>query len=278
MAEVKLTRTGTRGDVTVAADLGPKGEHTALFITDPQGSTRPFRPIARLCTGHGGPDAHVTLTEAEPTLYANAFLGYGSDGVYFSTPGLYKITAAYHAHDGATVVSRPRPVWVRSPLTRADQEVGELMFGDQQGTLLALLGSDAPQLRDGTAALAEVADKHSGHPAAAYARLVLGANAGRHFQHVRDGRVRIRQPDLKTSVTQLSAAIDASRGDAGLDNLTLNAAMRRLATVHAKAGDTRHAGDVLDRMEAHFRGKRVPGQVQRRIQARPTTRAAASGT
>lgn len=266
-AELKLTRTGTRGDVRVVPELTPKSEHVAIFVGDPQGRTRLFRPIARLCTGHGPGTPLRTLTEAEPAVYDTAFIGYGSDGLYFPDPGRYKVTAVYLAPDGSRVVSDSRAIRVRHPITRVEQEVGDLLLGDQQGTLLALLGSDAPQLQDGNDALAEVVDKHGRHPLAAYARLVRGANAGRHFQHLRDGRVEVREPDIKESITQLSAAIEASKGDDGLDNITLNAAMRRLATVHAKEGDVAQATVVLDRMVGHFRSKHVPAQVQRRIEA-----------
>ncbi|WTW92505.1 hypothetical protein OG216_03550 [Streptomycetaceae bacterium NBC_01309] len=266
MAGIKLCRTGTRGDVTVTPDLGPKGEHTAYLITDPQGRSRVFRPIARLCTGHGPVGTTVTLTEAEPAVHGNAYLGFGSEGLYFADPGRYRITAAYVAPDGSRVVSGTRTVVVRHPVDRAAQEVGELMTGSQQGTLLAVLGSDAPQLQAGNDALREVTEKHGSHPLAAFARLAIGANAGRHFQHLRGTRIEVRQPDIKESVTQLTAAIEASTGDAGLDNITLNAAMRRLATVHAKDGNAAQAEAVLDRMVGHFRTLHVPRQVQRRIE------------
>ncbi|MFI1380083.1 hypothetical protein [Embleya sp. NPDC020886] len=267
MAELKLSRTGTRGDVTVIPELSPKSEHLAIFVTDPQGRTRLFRPIARLCTGHGTGAPMVTLTASEPALYDTAYLGYGSDGLYFPDPGRYRITAVYHAPDGSRVVSAARVVRVRHPITRTEQEIGDLFLGDQQGTLLALLGSDAPQLREGNDALAEIVEKYGTHPLAAYARLARGANAGRHFQHLRNGRVEVRRPDFKESISQLTAAIEASRGDDGLDNITLNAAMRRLATVHAKEGDVTRAGIVLDRMAGHFGAKRIPAQVQRHIRA-----------
>lgn len=266
MAEVKLSRTGTQGDVVVSAELSPKGEHLAFLITDPQGRSRVFRPIARLCSGHGPDERTVTLTEAEPAAYATAYLGFGADGLYFADPGRYRVSAVYHAPDGSRVVSAGRTVMVRHPLARADQEIGELMLGDQQCTLLALLGSDAPQLARGNEALQEVIERYGDHPLAAYARLARGANAGRHFQHVRDGRIEVRQPDIKESVTQLTAAIEASTGGAGLDNITVNEAMRRLATVYAKDGDFGQAEVVLDRLVGRFRDTRVPRQVQRRVE------------
>ncbi|MER6916914.1 hypothetical protein ABT354_35160 [Streptomyces sp. NPDC000594] len=276
MAELRLSRTGVTGDVTVAAAIGPKGERTTIVITDPYGRTRAFRPIARACTAHGPEERTVTLTEANPAVYETAYLGYGSDGLYFAEPGTYRVTAVHTGLDGARTVAPTRTLRVRTPLDRADQEVGELLTGDDQGTLLAFLGSDAPHLTSGNDALQEVIERHGDHPLTAYARLARGANAGRHFQTIGDGRLQIRQPDTGTAVTQLTEAITTSRTDqdTGLDNLTLNAAFRRLATVHAKAGDLERAEATLSTLTSHFHDQGVPDHVQQRIQEQAdTTRA-----
>ncbi|MEU3598527.1 hypothetical protein ABZ714_07305 [Streptomyces sp. NPDC006798] len=268
MAELRLSRTGVRGDVAVTGAIGPKGERTTIVITDPYGRTRTFRPIARTCTGHGAEERTVTLTEAQPAVYESVYLGYGSDGLYFAEPGTYQVTAVHTGLDGARTVSPTRTLRVRTPLDRADQEVGELLTGDDQGTLLAFLGSDAPHLTTGNDALQELIERHGDHPLAAYARLARGANAGRHFQTIGDSGLHIRQPDITASVTQLTEAIATSSTDqnTGLDNLTLNAALRRLATVHAKAGDLERAEATLDTLVTHFHDQGVPAHVEQRIQ------------
>ncbi|GGZ50076.1 hypothetical protein GCM10010387_50490 [Streptomyces inusitatus] len=268
MAEVRLALAGERDGITVTESIGPKGERTVIAITDPQGRTRLFRPLARTCTGHGGGESAVTLNAERPAVYETVYLGYGADGLYFAEPGLYKVTAVHTGLDGARTVSPTRTLRVRLPLDRTDQNVGELLTGDDQGALLALLGSDTPSLASGNDALQELIDRYGDHPLAAYARLARGANAGRHFQTVTDGRLQVRQPDTETAVTQLTDAIDASRTDqnTGLDNLTLNAAMRRLATVHAKAGDLDRADAVLTDLTTHFREQGIPAHVQEHIQ------------
>ncbi|WP_221360371.1 hypothetical protein [Streptomyces beigongshangae] len=263
VAQFKLGRTGGRGDVAVLPELDPEAGHVTVAITDPYNQTRVFRPLTRTCGRHDT----TTLTAAAPAVYAGVYLGYGADGLYFSEPGLYKVTAVYQAPDGSHVVSAPRTVRIRQPLVRADQQVGELLMGDDQGQLLTFLGSDAPQLQNGNDALQEVIERHGDHPLAVHARLARGANAGRHFQHVRDGRLVVREPDIKESVQQLGAAINASTGDGGLDNITLNKTMRRLARVHAKDGNLPEADAVLDRMVATFKGKGLPAAVQRTIRA-----------
>ncbi|GAA2258570.1 hypothetical protein GCM10010232_56220 [Streptomyces amakusaensis] len=72
-----------------------------------------------------------------------------------------------------------------------------------------------------------------------------------------------RPPDIIDSVQQLTAAVDASLGDEGLDNITLNAAMRRLALVHVKDGNTQAANQVLDTLVTTFEHKNVPAPAQR---------------
>ncbi|WP_371524895.1 hypothetical protein OG302_01145 [Streptomyces sp. NBC_01283] len=263
VAQLKLARTGSHGDVAVLGDLAPSAGNVSVAITDPYGHTRLFQPLTRECDHHDT----TTLTAQTPALYTSLYLGYGADGLYFSEPGLYKVTAVYQGPDGSRVASAPRTLRVRQPLSAADQHLGELLLGDDQGHLLTFLGSDAPQLQSGNDALQEVIERYSDHPLAAHARLARGANAGRHFQHIADGRLTVREPDIKESVQQLSAAINASTGDEGLDNITLNKAMRRLAKVHAKDGNLLEADAVLDKMVTTFRGKGLPAPVQKTIQA-----------
>ncbi|QPL92023.1 hypothetical protein I3J15_00960 [Streptomyces clavuligerus] len=272
MAELRLSRTGRRGDVPVAGTIGPRNDRTVVAVTGPSGRTRIFRPLARVCAGPGAEERGALLTERRPAVYESVYLGYGSDGLYFAEPGLYRVTAVHHSLDGSRVAAPTRTLRVRAPLDRTDQEVGELMTGDEQGALLALLGSDAPRLDGGNTALREVVERHGRHPLAVYARLVRGANAGRHFQTVTDGRLWIRPPDVKDAVAQLTHAVAVSRDDsgsaggAGLDHLTLNAAMRRLALVHGRAGDLERADTVLDRLVSHFHAQGVPRHVQLHIQ------------
>ena len=266
--EIKLARDGR--DVTVHRDLSPKSEYLTIAITAPSGITRPFRPLARQCNGHSD-DTLTTLTAEAPALYESAYLGAGADGQYFTDPGLYTVRALYTAPDGSRVVSPDLTIRIRLPRTGEDQDAGELLMGDQAGTLMALLGSDSPALQAGNDALAELSDRFPDHPLAVYSHLAQGANAGRHYQHIRDGRLHIRQPDTKDAVTQLTAAVDASTGPGGLNDITLNAAMRRLATVHAKAGDHTAASATLDRMVDHFRAQHLPTHILTTIQDQADT-------
>ncbi|MFE5853016.1 hypothetical protein ACFQ61_07310 [Streptomyces sp. NPDC056500] len=142
-----------------------------------------------------------------------------------------------------------------------------LATGDDQGTLLAFLAPTPPPHHRQRRTPRDQRTPGD-HPLAAYARLARGANAGRHFQTVGDGRLQIRQPDITTSVTQLTEAINTSRSDqnTGLDNLTLDAALRRLATVHAEAGDLERADAALDTLVTHFHDQGDLAHVEQHIQ------------
>jgi hypothetical protein len=127
---------------------------------------------------------------------------------------------------------------VRFPAAQEDNEVAELMLGEEQGMLLALRGSDDPELSDGNAALQTVIEKHSKHPVAVYARYIHGVNAARTFKIIDNsapGRLRVRKADLKTAQTLLAAATaDATR----LDNISKAQSLERLARAQHAHGDT----------------------------------------
>ncbi|MEV5575515.1 hypothetical protein AB0L06_36215 [Spirillospora sp. NPDC052269] len=262
--EVRLAR--TERDVQVHSDLSPANANLRVAIVGPSGNTRVFRPLAGVCGGHDQ-TALTTLTADRPALYGSAYLGSGADGQYFTDPGLYRVRALYTAPDGSQVASNTLEVRVRLPLTSADQDAGELLMGGQAGVLMSLLGSDSPALRSGNDALTELSSRFPDHPLAVYSHLAQGANAGRHYQSIAEGRIRVRRPDTKSAINQLSSAIEASTGPSGLNNLALNSTMRRLARIQAKAGDLDLADRTLTRMVDYFRAQHVPPHVLDDVQS-----------
>jgi hypothetical protein len=140
--------------------------------------------------------------------------------------------------------------------------VGELMLGDQQGQLLALLGSDSMHLQAGNAAFDEVLMNHGDHPLATFARLAKGVNAERAFKQITPDKVAIvREPDPSASIAELSQVQQASESGAGVDNITLNFVMRTMARAEAKAGDPQRAEAILDDMPRVFQERGVKAQV-----------------
>lgn len=259
-AEIKLSLDGSTPTAQAIDNLKPGGGRLVLLVTDPAGHTGPFTPVARTC----GASRRVTLDASTPALYDSAYIGFGAGGLTFDQPGTYTIQARYHAPDGSTVASPDHTVRIAPPADENDKAAGDLLMGSQQGMLLTLLGSDAPQLSDGNAALDRLIADHPGHPLAVYALMAKGTNAGRHFLTLTENGVEVRTADTGTSIAQLGTVVETTLDpgtDAGVDNITLNETMRRLARAHARAGDLKQADVVLDQLVDAFRDKDVPPPV-----------------
>ena len=218
-------------------NLHPATSGVSIAISRPDGRAILFEPLVE----HLVANEPVMLTEGK-VLTESAYIGFGKGDLYFDQPGTYRVRAIYHALDGSRVLSNVARVRVTFPATPEDNEVAELMIGEQQGALFALRGSDDPDLADGSAALQTMIDKHGKHPLAAYARYVHGINAARTFKIVDStaaGRLRVRKADLKTAQTLLAAATaDTTR----LDNITKAKGIERLARAQHAHGDTLAAG------------------------------------
>ena len=224
-----------------------------VAIQQPSGRTVAYRPLLRRCADE---DTTTRLGGDRPAIYDSAYIGFGRDGFYFDQPGEYILRAQYVANDGSRVISPVLRMRVRPPASREDVEVAELLMGEQQGQLLYLLGSDADALRAGNAALDVLLDEHGDHPLAVYARLVKGVNAQRDFKNLTaEKELQVRSAKPEESVELLTSVEQASTRDGGVDNITLNMAMRRLAQAEAKAGNPQQAAHVMDRMVEVFTEK-----------------------
>jgi hypothetical protein len=164
-----------------------------------------YKPLLHQCAV----DDMVILDVDTPGISETAFVHYGQDGFYFDTPGLYRLRARIIAADGSIVLSNILEVRVQSPVTREDDEAADLMFGDEQGTLMYLMGSDFEQLQAGNEALSDLQSRFPAHPLAAVARLVQGVNAAREFKQVgADNRVTVRQPNPEEADKLLKGVVD----------------------------------------------------------------------
>ncbi|MFD3579160.1 hypothetical protein [Streptomyces sp. NPDC058644] len=256
VVELKLDTTDLRGRETHEF-LHPDYDLVNIAIRQPSGRTLVYRPLLRRCVEA---DATVRLTVDGAPLYASAYVGYGQDGHYFEQPGTYLLRAAYIASDGSRIVSPVLRTTVRSPYNETDENVGELMLGEEQGTLLALRGSDSPSLRSGNDALQEVVRHYEKHPLALYARMVEGLNAERDFKYLTPDKsaLLVRPAAPEQAVGLLSPVVEASLHGNGVDNITLNMVMRRLARAHAKEGNTEQANGVLDNLVQYAESKFRP--------------------
>jgi hypothetical protein len=272
VVELKLGTTDARGRTT-HPHLHPNSDFVTIAIRQPSGRVVAYRPLLLQCVDQ---DLTVRLDADNPSIYSSAYVGFGRDGFYFEQPGRYALRAQYVASDGSRVISQVLRFLVRPPVTKADVGIGELMLGDEQGQVFYLLGSDAAQLAQGNQALDHVLDEYPDHELAVYARLVKGINDERDFKHLTPDRpLEVRPARTAESVENLTAVVDASAQQRGVDNITLNMAMRRLAEAEAKAGNVDRAEGVMDRMVALFADKELKPHVMRRIrdQAEATKRA-----
>lgn len=277
VVEIKLSTTDTRGR-RVHTFLHPNTTMVQIAIRQPSGRTLLYRPMIEHCVDE---ERTTKLDPDQPAVYESAYIGYGKDGFYFEQPGAYQLRAIYVAPDGSRVVSPTLTIRVRSPHSAADEEVAELLMGDEQGKLLYLLGSDSDALKRGNEAFDELLAKHGKHPLAVYANLVKGINAERDYKRLAADRpektVSVRKAEAGESIQQLSSVAEASAGERGVDNITLNMVIRRIARAQKKAGDLDRAEATLDRMVETFKRKQLKPQVLRRISAQAETEKASLG-
>ncbi len=255
--EVKLYNRSSRPQ-EVHAHLHPREGAVRIAIKKPSGELVAFEPVLHHCVS----SETTVLDETRPSLYESVFLGFGKEGFSFAQPGLYQVRALYPALDGSRVVSNVLDLRVRNPLSEADEEVAELLSGDEQGLLFVLRGSDSQYLRAGNEALDRVLERHGDHPLALYARYVKGYNLAREFKDLQpDGNVEVRGPKPDDAKQLLQPVVEASAADQGLDNINLNKAMRQLARAQGQTGSVREAQETLKRMVDIFRKKSLKPHV-----------------
>jgi len=233
---LKLQTTDERGK-RVHPYLHPNTQLVTIAIAKPGGKIVAYEPMI----DHLVAPADQEIRPGEP-IEASAYIGFGKGGLYFDQPGNYKIRAIYYALDGSTVHSNIIETRVRYPATAQGDRLADLMMGEEQGTLLYLLGSDADSLRRGREAFETVLAEYGDDPIANYVRLVNGTNAAREFKTVIGGeqRVEVRAADVETATALLSAAVSDK---SPIDAITKSESLNKLAVAQANAGNEAAARD-----------------------------------
>jgi len=214
-----------------------------VAIRKPDGRVAAYEPLISHCVA-----AREIYLDTSSQAEDSAYIGYGKDGFYFDQSGIYRLCAVYTALDGSYVVSNTLNLRVRYPVTAADEELADLYFGDDQGALLYLLGSDSEYLNSGRTTFTKVVDKYPTNPMSQYARLVLGVNASREFKTIvedRDTRLLVRKANADSSIQNLTAAVDSNV----LDSITTDMAATLLADVQATYGDDRAAAETRKKIQ-----------------------------
>lgn len=262
VVEVKLYLDGQRRR-QIHQELHPKFGFVQIAVQKPSGELDVYKPLMEHCVTL---DA-ATLDENTPSMYESAYIGYDKErGHLFDQPGQYRLRAIYYGLDGSIILSKILPLRVRPPVSAEDEKVAELLLGEEQGTLLFLLGSDSDYLKSGNEALSQVLAEHPDHRLAVYARLVKGMNAAREFKVLTpDSQVRVREPVPAEAVSQLSAVVEASKQEQGVDNITLNMTMQTMARAQMQMGETKAARETITEMGAIFRKKDLKPHVERLI-------------
>jgi hypothetical protein len=268
VVEIKLYLTDTRGR-RVHAHLHPNYGFVQVAVQKPDGEMLVQEPPIEHCV-----QVETTmLDEARPSIYESAYIGYDKHrGQIFDSPGLYKLRGVYYALDGSLVLSNVITIRVRTPVSTTDEEVAELFLGDEQGMLLYLIGSDSEFLAHGNEAFDLVLEKYAEHPLAVYAQFIQGYAASKEFKTVAaDYEVSVREPQPDKAIPLLSSVVDASEVGAGLDNISLNMVMQRLARTHMLIDDEKGARETITRMGAIFRKKGLKEQVQDLVKEQQAT-------
>jgi hypothetical protein len=264
VVEAKLYLTDRRGK-QIHTKLHPKTGFVQIGVQKPSGEVVVYKPLMEQCVAIG----RDMLDQAKPSVYESAYIGYDQEkGHIFDRPGMYKLRGVYYALDGSRVLSPVISLRVRYPLTAADEEVAELFLGDEQGALLFLLGSDSESLKRGNEAFDLVLDKHPNHELAVYACLVKGFSAAREFKTITpDLGVEVRKPQPEAAVALLSSVVEASKVQQGVDNITLNMTMQRMALTQIEAGDRKGAWATICEMGAIFSAKKLKPHVEELIKS-----------
>ncbi|WP_445174439.1 hypothetical protein [Microcoleus sp.] len=224
--------------------LHPNCGLVKIVIRKPSGAVVAYEPLIDHLVGQ-----RESTIARDDVIPESAYIGYGKDGLYFDQPGNYRVRAVYAALDGSEVFSDILTIRVRYPVTPIEEELAALFMGDEQGTLLYLLGSDDESLRSGNDSFEEVLAKYPKHAMANYVRMVKGINASRDFKTITDdceNRVIVRSAKLDESAKLLTAVADSKI----LDPVSAQMSLSCLAEVQAKSGDEDAVNKTLSQISA----------------------------
>lgn len=254
VVEIKMYATDRRGK-RVHKHLHPNYGFVQIAIQKPGGELVVYEPPLEHCIE----TESVILDEASPARYESAYIGYDKHrGQVFDQPGLYRLRGAYSSTDGSIVMSNVLALKVRSPLNGDDEEMAELLLGNDQGMLFYLLGSDSESLKSGNDAFELALDKYADHPLSIYVQLIKGLNKTLEFKEIQaNKKVKIRKPHVEEAEGMISSVVAKSAGADGVDNITLNMTMRRLAEAQKKAGNASGAKDTMKQMVDLFSKKKL---------------------
>lgn len=230
--------------------LDPEDGHLRLFVRSPRGQVREFLPFSRRCR-RGKP---IALSPGKAIDHGLACF-FDRRGFLFSEPGTYTLWATYRGlvtEVPTCLVSPPATLSVAYPLCKEDRAIADLVFGEEQGLILALGG--ARHLERGTEQLLDLVERYPRSPVAHYVAVLLGTDRGREFKDVK--LKRVDRADHREAIRLIRR---------GLSRLTLNPhrysrALLALGRSCLQEGLTDHARAHLEeciQLNAHRGGSRT---------------------
>ena len=253
--DIKLS-TKVKDDKLVHTEIHPKMGFVSIGILTPGGK---FVNYENLIDYFKIPETTI-LNDNKPAIYDSAYIGYGKD-LYFDQIGEYAIRAIYHALDGSEVHSNVLTIKVISPLNKADQQVANLLLGEEQGKAFYLMGL-SPVLPNAIKAFDTILQEYSDNTLAVYAKFIEGIHEGREFKLIEDNKIKIlKKPEPDKSIPLLEHVIEKSKQDQGLDNITTNFTMRQLSQQYSLNNDRKRAEEVMDDMIKFFTRKDLKSNV-----------------
>lgn len=242
--QLALSLTDRRGKV-VHPHLHPKASMVTIAICKPNGDVVRYEPYI----DHLMDSTPRFLVDGEK-IEDSAYIGYGAGGLYFDRPGTYQVRAIYHAPDGSQVFSNIAKLRVKHPVTAMEEELADLLIGDEQGALFYLLGSDSEALASGNRAFDTILERHAKAPVADYVQAARGVNQARAFVTVNpDATTGFEQrgADLGEATSLLNAA---TAKDSRVDDLSKAVFLRKLAKAQKREGDDDGCAASLNKAEA----------------------------
>jgi len=255
--EIKL-KNQSPAHTSVPDMLNPEFGLLELFIRDPRGQVRPYRPLFKLCG-----EARTVELAAGDKLYESVFLAFGAGGFYFEEPGEYQLWAVYGA-GGLRLRSNALRIRVAFPQSPEDEEMALRTFGREQGHVLYMRGAE--HLQDGNDQLREVTERFPTTHLSRYIHYCFGNSKAREFKNAITGEVR--PPELKAAAKELETASTFLRAtqQSALDNITHGRAVDLLYGVYRQMDRPQEAVSALAKTERYFRRMEVKPSVIQDIQ------------
>jgi hypothetical protein len=257
--ELKL-KNQTEAPMIVPDMLNPEFGLLELFIRDPKGQVRPYRPLFKLCG-----EARTKELPPGEKLYESVFIAYGASGFYFEEPGEYQIWAVYGA-GGLRLRSNALRIRVAYPATPEHEDMALWTFGREQGHVLYMRGAE--HLKSGNDQLREVTEKYPSTRLSRYIHLCFGNSKAREFKDVVSGQVRPRQLQAAAEELETASKFLGRTKKSALDNITHGRAVDLLYDVYREMDEPDEAEKVLAKTTRYFTRMEVKQSVIDDLQSR----------